>query len=54
MNSKKLLALWGLKWNPFSPELPPLLERILQEYSATGMPPAYLPKTSPEDTGEPS
>jgi hypothetical protein len=28
-------------------ELPPLLKRILQEYSATGMPPAYLPKTSP-------
>jgi transposase InsO family protein len=25
-------------------ELPPLLKRILQEYSATGMPPAYLPK----------
>jgi general secretion pathway protein A len=23
MNTKKLLALWGLKWNPFSPELPP-------------------------------
>lgn len=22
MNAKKLLALWGLKWNPFSPELP--------------------------------
>jgi general secretion pathway protein A len=22
MNCKKLLALWGLKWNPFSPELP--------------------------------
>jgi len=35
-------------------ELPPLLKRILQEYSATGMPPAYLPKTSPEDTGDPS
>jgi hypothetical protein len=35
-------------------ELPPLLKRILQEYSATGMPPAYLPQTSPEDTGEPS
>ena len=35
-------------------ELPPLLKRILQEYSATGMPPAYLPKTSPQDTGEPS
>ena len=23
MNSKKLLALYGLKWNPFSAELPP-------------------------------
>ncbi len=22
MNSKKLHALWGLKWNPFSPDLP--------------------------------
>ena len=22
MNRKKLLSLWGLKWNPFSPELP--------------------------------
>jgi general secretion pathway protein A len=22
MNSKKLLALWSLKWNPFSPQLP--------------------------------
>ena len=22
MNSKKILSLWGLKWNPFSPELP--------------------------------
>jgi putative transposase len=27
--------------------LPPLLKTILQEYSATGMPPAYLPKTPP-------
>ncbi len=35
-------------------ELPPLLKRILQEYSATGMPPAYLPRTSPKDNGEPS
>jgi len=33
-------------------ELPPLLKSILQEYSATGMPPAYLPKTSPKDNGE--
>ena len=22
MNTKKLLSLWGLKWNPFSPDLP--------------------------------
>jgi general secretion pathway protein A len=22
MNGKKLLSLWGLKWNPFSPDLP--------------------------------
>lgn len=22
MHNQKLLALWGLKWNPFSPELP--------------------------------
>ena len=22
MNGKKLLSLWGLKWNPFTPELP--------------------------------
>ena len=35
-------------------ELPPLLKSILQEYSATGMPPAYLPKTSQKDNGEPS
>jgi putative transposase len=35
-------------------ELPPLLKRILQEYSATGMPPAYLPKTTQEETGEQS
>ena len=34
--------------------LPPLLKQILQEYSATGLPPAYLPKTPPSTTGEPS
>jgi transposase InsO family protein len=33
-------------------ELPPLLKSILQEYSATGMPPAYLPKTSQKDNGD--
>lgn len=32
--------------------LPPLLKSILDEYSATGLPPAYLPKTSPPQTGE--
>jgi general secretion pathway protein A len=35
-------------------ELPPLLKRILQAYSATGMPPAYLPKTPRSQNGEPS
>ncbi len=35
-------------------ELPPLLKRIHQEYSATGMPPAYLPKTPPSQNREPS
>jgi putative transposase len=37
-----------------SNELPPLLKKILEDYSATGMPPAYLPKPSPEDNGESS
>jgi putative transposase len=32
-------------------ELPPLLKRILQEYSATGMPPAYVPKAPLEENG---
>ena len=36
------------------PELPPLLKQILAEYSATGMPPAYLPKNPPADQGEAS
>jgi putative transposase len=35
-------------------ELAPLLKRILEEYSATGMPPAYLPKTPQGENGEPS
>jgi putative transposase len=35
-------------------ELPPLLKQILQEYSATGLPPAYLPKTPPPSAGESS
>jgi len=33
--------------NPPAGELPPLLKRILAEYSATGLPPAYLPQKSP-------
>jgi putative transposase len=33
-------------------ELPPLLKTILQDYSATGLPPAYLPKTAPPVTGD--
>jgi hypothetical protein len=39
---------------PTRGELPPLLKQILQEYSATGLPPAYLPKTPPPTTGESS
>jgi hypothetical protein len=35
-------------------KLPPLLKQILQEYSATGLPPAYLPKTPRSQTGEAS
>jgi putative transposase len=27
-----------------APGLPPLLERLMQQYAATGLPPAYLPK----------
>jgi hypothetical protein len=34
--------------------LPPLLKRILDEYSASGMPPAYLPKKAPSQKGNPS
>ncbi len=34
--------------------MPPLLKQILQEYSATGLPPAYLPKTPPSPTGDAS
>jgi hypothetical protein len=30
--------------SPPPAELPPLLKQILAEYSATGLPPAYLPK----------
>ena len=33
-------------------QLPPLLKKILEDYSATGMPPAYLPKTPPSQNGE--
>ena len=36
------------------PELPPLLKHILAEYSARGMPPAYLPKNPDPDQGEAS
>jgi transposase InsO family protein len=35
-------------------ELPPLLKRILEEYSATGLPPAYLPKRSEPKKGQDS
>jgi len=35
-------------------ELPPLLKQILAEYSATGLPPAYLPKKPAANQGEAS
>ena len=35
-------------------ELPPLLKQIIREYSAMGLPPAYLPKTPPPSAGESS
>ncbi len=31
-------------------ELPPLLRKCLEDYAATGCPPAYLPHPSPEKT----
>jgi hypothetical protein len=34
-------------------ELPPLLKQILAEYSATGLPPAYLPKNPSPKQAEP-
>jgi hypothetical protein len=39
---------------PTPPPLPPLLKQLLAEYSATGLPPAYLPKKTPTDQGEAS
>jgi len=36
---------------PGSPGLPPLLTKLLAEYSATGLPPAYIPKLSQEEKG---
>ena len=38
--------------SPGGKQLPPLLKRILDEYSATGLPPAYLPKNPPSQPGE--
>jgi hypothetical protein len=35
-------------------ELPPLLKKILEEYSATGMPPAYLPKKPDSNSPRPA
>jgi transposase InsO family protein len=36
------------------PPLPPLLQQILDEYSASGAPPAYLPKPAEREKGRPS
>ena len=37
---------------PHGKELPPLLKRILDEYAAAGLPPAYLPKKPQPKKGE--
>lgn len=43
----------GRESAPSSADLPPLLKQILAEYSATGLPPAYLPKNpSPGQAGQ--
>jgi hypothetical protein len=39
---------------PGNPPLPPLLQQLLAEYSATGLPPAYLPQNTPTDQGDAS
>jgi len=33
------------------PGLPPLLRKLLAQYSATGLPPAYIPKPPKEEKG---
>ena len=33
-------------------QLPPLLKQLLAQYAATGLPPAYLPKTLSSQPGE--
>lgn len=37
---------------PSNGEMPPLLQRILDEYSASGLPPAYLPKQPNSQKGD--
>ena len=32
--------------------LAPLLRKLMEEYAATGLPPAYLPKSSPDEENE--
>jgi len=32
-----------------SSELPPLLRKLMADYAATGLPPAYLPKTNQQE-----
>jgi hypothetical protein len=39
---------------PRSSELPPLLKKLLADYSATGLPPAYLPQNSSSQNKDPS
>lgn len=43
--------LCDLPDTPQSPELPPLMKKLLREYSATGLLPAYIPKLPQEEKG---
>jgi transposase InsO family protein len=44
-------VLADLPDTPPAPGLPPLLKKLLSEYSATGLPPAYIPKLPQEEKG---
>ena len=38
------MAICGVPSGPPAPVVPPLLSKLMADYAATGLPPAYLPK----------